>query len=59
VTFTHLIGRVLGEAIRGHAERFDTFAKLPHYPFPGGRLFRVPLTAMGAWWYQLRDSLGI
>ena len=59
VTFTHLIGRVLGEAIRGHAERFDAFAKLPHYPFPGGRMFRVPLTAMGAWWYQLRDSLGI
>lgn len=59
VTFTHLIGRVLGEAIRGHAERFDAFAMLPHYPFPGGRMFRVPLTALGAWWYQLRDSLGI
>lgn len=59
VTFTHLIGRVLGEAIRGDAERFDAFAKLPHYPFPGGRLFRVPFTAMGAWWYQMRDSLGV
>ena len=59
VTFTHLIGRLLGEAIRGDAERFDSFAKLPHYPFPGGRMFRVPFTAMGAWWYQMRDSLGV
>jgi gamma-glutamylputrescine oxidase len=59
VTFTHLAGRVLGEAIRGQAERFDAFARLPHHPFPGGRLLRVPLTAMGAMWYQLRDRLGV
>lgn len=59
VTFTHLIGRVLGEAIRGQAERFDAFARLPHHPFPGGRLLRVPLTAMGALWYELRDRLGV
>ncbi|HEX5757400.1 MAG TPA: FAD-binding oxidoreductase, partial [Arenimonas sp.] len=59
VTFTHLIGRVLGEAIRGQAERFDAFARLPHLPFPGGRLFRVPLTALGALWYDLRDRLGV
>ncbi len=40
------------------AERFDAFAALPHYPFPGGRLLRVPFTALGAWYYQLRDRLG-
>lgn len=59
VTFTHLIGRVLSEALRGQAERFDAFASLPHYPFPGGRLFRIPFTALGAWWYDLRDRLGV
>ncbi|MEJ6656752.1 MAG: FAD-binding oxidoreductase [Pseudomonas sp.] len=58
VTYTHVAGKVLAEAIRGQAERFDAFAALPHYPFPGGRLFRVPFTAMGAWSYQLRDRLG-
>lgn len=57
VTFTHLIGRVLAEVLRGQAERFDAFASLPHYPFPGGRLLRVPLTALGALWYDLRDRL--
>jgi gamma-glutamylputrescine oxidase len=59
VTFTHLIGRVLSEALRGQAERFDAFAALPHYPFPGGRLLRIPFTALGAWWYDLRDRLGV
>lgn len=58
VTYTHVAGKMLAEAIRGQAERFDAFAALPHYPFPGGRLFRVPLTALGAWYYQMRDSLG-
>lgn len=58
VTFTHLIGRVLAQAIQGQAERFDAFASLPHLPFPGGRLLRVPFTALGAFWYSLRDRLG-
>ncbi|WP_368164237.1 NAD(P)/FAD-dependent oxidoreductase [Aeromonas sp. R6-2] len=59
VTCTHLAGKLLAEALAGQAERFDAFARLPHYPFPGGRLLRVPLTAMGAVWYSLRDSLGV
>ncbi|TRX75008.1 NAD(P)/FAD-dependent oxidoreductase [Pseudomonas mangiferae] len=59
VTYTHLAGKVLAEALRGQAERFDAFAALPHYPFPGGRLFRIPFTALGAWYYSLRDRLGI
>lgn len=59
VTYTHLAGKVLAEALRGQAERFDALAGLRHYPFPGGRLLRVPLTALGAWYYQLRDRLGV
>jgi len=59
VTFTHVAGKALAMAIQGQAERFDAFASLPHYPFPGGRAFRVPLTAIGAWYYALRDRLGV
>ena len=59
VTTTHLAGRLVGEAIRGQAERFDAFARLNHLPFPGGRMFRVPYTAVGALYYGLRDRLGI
>ncbi|MFZ2290658.1 MAG: FAD-binding oxidoreductase [Halopseudomonas yangmingensis] len=59
VTYTHVAGKVLAEALRGQAERFDAFAALPHYPFPGGRLLQVPFSALGALYYSLRDRLGI
>ncbi|MBM3117786.1 NAD(P)/FAD-dependent oxidoreductase [Jeongeupia naejangsanensis] len=59
ITFTHLAGRLLAEVLQGQATRFDAFAKLPHLPFPGGRLLRIPFTALGAWYYDLRDRLGV
>ncbi len=59
VTYTHVAGKVLAEALRGQAERFDAFASLPHYPFPGGRLFQAQFSALGAWYYSLRDRLGV
>jgi len=59
VTTTHLLGKVLGEAVAGHAGRFDVWASLPSLPFPGGKTFRVPFTMLGAWWYGLRDRLGL
>ncbi|BCL76683.1 hypothetical protein JHS3_24190 [Jeongeupia sp. HS-3] len=59
VTFTHLAGKLLAEVLQGQATRFDAFAKLPHLPFPGGRLLQVPFTAIGAWYYDLRDRLGL
>jgi gamma-glutamylputrescine oxidase len=58
VTFTHVAGKALALSIQGQAERFNAFASLPHYPFPGGRALRVPFTAIGAWYYAMRDRLG-
>jgi gamma-glutamylputrescine oxidase len=58
VTYTHVAGKVIAEALRGQAERFDAFASLPHYPFPGGQTFSAPLSALGATYYSLRDRLG-
>ncbi len=59
VTFTHLIGRVISEAILGDSNRIAAFESLPHLPFPGGQLLRVPLTALAAQYYDLRDRLGV
>jgi gamma-glutamylputrescine oxidase len=59
VTTTHLLGRLLGEAVAGTASRFDVFANLPYYPFPGGKALRVPLTVLGSWYYRFRDRMGI
>ena len=58
VTCSHLAGKLISDAIQGQSERYDVFASLPQPNFPGGTLLRVPLTAMGAWYYNLRDQLG-
>lgn len=59
VTSTHLMGKVLADALQGETRRFDVFAGLPQYPFPDGRALRVPYTAIGAAYYAFRDKLGI
>ncbi|MEX3314460.1 NAD(P)/FAD-dependent oxidoreductase [Sulfitobacter sp. PS-8MA] len=59
VTGSHTFGRILSEAIDGDLTRFDVFANVPWYPFPGGRMLRVPYSVAGSWWYGLRDRLGI
>jgi len=59
VTSTHLAGKVIADAISGQAERFDVFAGLPQHHFPGGRMLRIPYITMGAWYYALRDKLGV
>lgn len=40
VTCTHLAGKLISEVLRGDAERFDAFAKLPHLPFFGEEIYR-------------------
>ena len=59
VTGSHTFGRILSEAIDGDLTRFDVFENVPWYPFPGGRMFRVPYSMVGSWWYMLRDRLGV
>jgi gamma-glutamylputrescine oxidase len=54
---TTLAGELLAEAVMGTMDRFDVFAKLPHRPFPGGKLFAQPLATLGLLWYALRDRL--
>lgn len=59
VTGSHTFGRILSEAIDGDLTRFDVFENVPWYPFPGGRMFRVPYSMVGSWWYAARDKLGL
>jgi len=57
VATTGLAGRLLAEAITGQSRRLDAFARIPHAPFPGGRLLRMPLLVAAMSWYRLRDAL--
>lgn len=59
VTTTHLAGRLIAESINGESDRFRAFARLRNYPFPGGRLLRVPLTVLGSWYYLARERMGL
>jgi gamma-glutamylputrescine oxidase len=52
-----LAGELMVDAIMGAENGFDVFAKLPHRPFPGGRLLTKPLATLGLIWYALRDRL--
>jgi len=57
VPLSAIVGRLLSEAIRGDASRFDVFARIPHKPFPGGTALRVPLLSIARLYYELKDAL--
>jgi len=57
-TATHA-GYLMARAIQGQAEGFDTMARIPTTPFPGGPKLRSPLLVLAMTWYALRDRLGI
>ncbi|MCR9106173.1 MAG: FAD-binding oxidoreductase [Gammaproteobacteria bacterium] len=54
---THMLARVVSDAISGKRERFELLASLRHWPFPGGRYLRRPLMAMGMLYYKALDAL--
>ena len=59
VALSGLAGKVMAEAVAGHAGRFDVFGDLNVPSFPGGTAFRAPILRLAMTWYSLRDRLGI
>lgn len=57
-TATHA-GYLMAQAVQGEAAGFDTMARVPSTPFPGGTALRNPLLALAMTWFGLRDRLGI
>ncbi len=57
LALTGLAGKLVAEAMAGDASRFDTFARLKHRRFPGGRLLRTPALVLGMAYYRLKDAL--
>jgi glycine/D-amino acid oxidase-like deaminating enzyme len=59
INTTHMAARLLAEAISlEHSQGFDLFASVPHMTFPGGKLLRSPLLALGMCWYRLKEIAG-
>lgn len=59
VAMATLAGKILAEAIRGQAGRFDVLAGLNLQAFPGGAALRWPILVLAMTWFSLRDRLGI
>ncbi|GDY25192.1 FAD-dependent oxidoreductase [Agarivorans sp. Toyoura001] len=57
IAATGLAGQLMAESIMATSERFDIFEKIPHMPFPGGRLLRTPALVLAMSYYRLRDLL--
>ncbi len=57
IALTGIAGKLVAEAIRGTAARFDVFARIPHGRFPGGAALRRPALVLAMLWYRLRDLL--
>jgi gamma-glutamylputrescine oxidase len=51
-----IYGKLMAEAIRGQAERFNLLARFRHLPFPGGPI-RTPMLVAAMLYYRIRDAL--
>ena len=59
INTTHMAARLVAEAISlQHCKGFELFASVPHITFPGGKLLRSPLLALGMLWYRLKEVAG-
>ncbi|HLF21626.1 MAG TPA: FAD-binding oxidoreductase [Aestuariivirga sp.] len=56
VALAGIYGKLMAEAIRGQAERFDLLARVKHLPFPGGPL-RTPMLVAAMLYFRIRDAL--
>jgi hypothetical protein len=54
---THIMARVMAEALSGDTRRFDILSRIRHWPFPGGRYLRRPGLALGMLYFKAKDLL--
>ena len=57
VVATNAAARVISEAITGNTTHLAMFQRISHMPFPGGKLLRAPVTAVGMLYHRLLDLL--
>lgn len=57
VALACLGGALMADAVLGAPERFETFARVPAKPFPGGAVLRKPLVAAALFAFKLLDAL--
>ncbi|MEM0953959.1 MAG: FAD-binding oxidoreductase [Pseudomonadota bacterium] len=54
---THIMARVVAEAIDGNSKRFDMMSSIKHMAWPGGRYLRRPGMALGMLYFKSLDYI--
>ncbi len=54
---THIMARVIAEAMHGESDRFDMLSSIRHMAFPGGKYLRRPAYAVGMSYFKAKDYL--
>ena len=57
VLLTGIYGKLIAEAIAGHAERFDLLSRFKHTSFPGGPI-RTPMLVLAMLYHRMLDLMG-
>ena len=57
VCASHVMGEIMADAVSGTMERFDLFAGLKHFRFPGPQWIGNQAVALGMLYYRLKDKL--
>ncbi len=54
---THIMARIIAEAMHGESDRFEMLSSIRHMAFPGGRYLRRPAYAVGMSYFKAKDYL--
>lgn len=57
ICLSHVVGEIMADAVRGSMEKFDVFARIPHFRIPVGERLGSHLVALGMLYYRLRDLM--
>jgi len=57
VNATHIMGKVVSDAVAGTMEKFDLFANMRHFRIPGSQWMGNQIIALGMLYYRMRDLL--
>ena len=57
MALTGYIGKLLSQAVLGDESELECFQNIPHSPFPGGRLLRMPALVAAMGYYKFKDRL--
>ncbi|WP_396588639.1 NAD(P)/FAD-dependent oxidoreductase [Bermanella sp. R86510] len=57
IALTHIVSEIMANAMSGHMQDFDTFARCKHVRIPGSEWLGNQFLALGMWYYVMLEKL--